>query len=220
MFKKALKALVLLYLLATLPLTALFALSDSFRMACVHEASRKIAHFRQVPFILMGDSLTAAGGYWGMRLGKTPFDAINLAVPGNTIAQILYGQVENGLRLKPRIVCLLAGTNDRIFGRTDDQIVTDFETLIAKLKVGGTPFIVTGIPVHATTAEDAPILALNRRLAEITTANGGNYLDLNPQIIASPDRASLFQGDGLHFAEPMYVLWTKALKDLVKSRSL
>lgn len=209
--------LVVAYCSATLPLALLVFQSDYYRFVTVQEISRKLAHIRPLTYAFIGDSLTAQEESWGSLLGRSPFCAINLGTPGYTISQV-GGELANAARLNPRFVSILAGTNDYNFGHTDEQILGDFKLLLQSARDLGCQFIVvTSIPLHADSAHDARLIALNLQLRTLVEAGGWRFLDLNSAILKDSNRAELYQSDGLHFSRRMYKLWAQELRELTKA---
>lgn len=212
--------LVAAYCLATLPLVLLFVQSENYRFVTIEEISRKLAHLRLLKYVFIGDSLTAEGLNWGLRLGESRFSAVNLGAPGYTITQI-EAQLDNAVRLQPRYLSILAGTNDYEFGRTDEQIVDDYRQLLEHARsLGFSSIIVTSLPFRADPVHDSRLGALNRKLKALVEESGGKFLDLNSAIIRSPNRGALFQSDGLHFSPRMYEVWARLLKEQAKGAQL
>ena len=220
-FRKSLLRILFLlmaaYCAGTLPLASLVCLSDHYRAETMLEFTRKLAHLRSLKYAKVGDSLVAQEADWGSLLGGSRFSAINLGTPGHTISQI-QAQLDNAAHLKPRYVSIMAGTNDYSQGRTDEQILADFERLLQHAhELGLHTVLVTSIPLRADTIHDPHLTVLNRRLQEVVEANGSTFLNLNSAILNTANRAALFQSDGLHFAGGMYDLWARLLREHTKS---
>lgn len=199
------------YILISLPLVLLFMQSANFRVVTTSEVTRKLAHVRPMRYALCGDSLTAQWPNAGSMLAGSRFAALNLGTPGAVLSQIA-GQVDNAARLKPRVLAIAAGTNDRLQGRTDAEILSDFDDLLRHVKgTGLEAIVVTSIPLPRDAAHDARIGALNAELQAKVQANGWRFVDLNAAILAAPDRDALYQPDGLHFSSRMYDLWAAAM---------
>lgn len=212
MLKAALIVLAL-YAIVTAPLALLFLQSEQFRSVTASEVTRKLAHVRQLPYALAGDSLTAQWASAGQDLAGSIFGALNLGASGAVLSQIT-GQLENAARLKPQVLSIAAGTNDRLQGRSDDEILAGWDALILQAKT--LPLqrvVVTAVPFPREATQDARLLALNVALRSKVEAAGWRFVDLNAAILAAPDRGALYQTDGLHFAPPIYALWAKALRE-------
>src|SRR5580765_3957393 len=77
--------------------------------------------------VFMGDSITDA---WGRTYGKTSFfpgkPYINRGISGQTTPQMLIRFRPDVIALKPKVVVILAGTND-IAGNTGPETLEDIE---------------------------------------------------------------------------------------------
>jgi lysophospholipase L1-like esterase len=120
-------------------------------------------------YVALGDSFTegigdpepgSSGGNrgWADRVAEVlsrqvdDFAYANLAVRGKLIAQIVAGQVEAALELKPDLITFAAGGNDVIRPGTDpDEIANQFEDAVVRLRGGGATVVVfTGIDTNFT----------------------------------------------------------------------
>lgn len=120
-------------------------------------------------FVALGDSFTegigdpepaAPDGHrgWADRVAEVlsqqvdDFAYANLAVRGKLIAQIVAGQVDAALELKPDLITFSAGGNDVIRPGTDpDEIAAQFEDAVVRLSRDGATLVVfTGIDTDFT----------------------------------------------------------------------
>lgn len=120
-------------------------------------------------FVALGDSFTegigdpepgSPGGHrgWADRVAEVlsqqvdDFAYANLAVRGKLIAQIVAGQVDAALELKPDLITFSAGGNDVIRPGTDpDEISAQFEDAVVRLgRDGATLVVFTGIDTNFT----------------------------------------------------------------------
>ena len=111
-------------------------------------------------FVALGDSFTegigdpepeSPGGHrgWADRVAEVlsqqvdDFAYANLAVRGKLIAQIVAGQVDAALALKPDLITFSAGGNDVIRPGTDpDEIAAQFEDAVVRLSRDGATVVV------------------------------------------------------------------------------
>ena len=155
------------YIGVTLPMFALMVQSEHFRFLTINEITRKLAHVRPLKFAFIGDSLTAQYSYPGAIFGSTRFDALNLGAPSHTIKQI-QSQLPNAARLNPERISILAGTNDVLQGRTDHQIIEDYnQLLIQTKKLGFKKVYVTSLPVFKDGIDDLRIAAINAEIKKL-----------------------------------------------------
>ena len=120
-------------------------------------------------FVALGDSFTEGIGDpepaspdghrgWADRVAEVlsqqvdDFAYANLAVRGKLIAQIVAGQVDAALALKPDLITFSAGGNDVIRPGTDpDEIAAQFEDAVVRLSRDGATLVVfTGIDTDFT----------------------------------------------------------------------
>ena len=120
-------------------------------------------------YVALGDSFTEGIGDpepespdghrgWADRVAEVlsqqvdDFAYANLAVRGKLIAQIVAGQVDRALELKPDLITFSAGGNDVIRPGTDpDEIAAQFEDAVVRLSGDGATIVVfTGIDTNFT----------------------------------------------------------------------
>ena len=120
-------------------------------------------------FVALGDSFTEGIGDpepaspdghrgWADRVAEVlsrqvdDFAYANLAVRGKLIAQIVAGQVDAALELKPDLITFSAGGNDVIRPGTDpDEISAQFEDAVVRMRRDGATLVVfTGIDTDFT----------------------------------------------------------------------
>lgn len=164
--------------------------------------------------VFMGDSITDA---WGRKYGKffpgKPY--VNRGIGGQTTPQMLIRFRPDVIALNPKVVVILAGTND-IAGNTGPSTLEMIEDNLASMaelaRAHGIKVVLSSVmPVcdyHRLQTEKRPpatILALNQWMKDYAAANGHVYLDYYPAMI---DGANLlkkeFTYDGLHPNEAGY----------------
>lgn len=165
--------------------------------------------------VFMGDSITDSWDnpvYGGLFRGK-PY--INRGISGQTTPQMLIRFRPDVLALKPKVVVILAGTNDLAgnTGPTTLEAITDNFRSMAELATANGIRVVfasvlpvsdyeirDGKPLTQTVRRPpAQILALNRWLQEFAKAHGHVYLDYFSAMV--DDNGFLkneLSDDGLH----------------------
>lgn len=166
--------------------------------------------------VFMGDSIT---DNWGKEQAQffpgKPY--INRGISGQTTPQMLIRFRPEVIALKPKVVVILAGTND-IAGNTGPETLENIEdnlTSMAELaKANGIRVVLASLlPVcdyiRPQTARRPPqqILALNQWMKNYTAKNGFVYLDY---FSATVDSSGMFKQeltyDGLHPNDAGYAL--------------
>ena len=158
--------------------------------------------------VFMGDSITDA---WGRTHGKffpgKPY--INRGISGQTTPQMLVRFRADVVNLKPKVVLILAGTND-IAGNTGPESLGDIEANLASMvelaqanHIG--VILASVMPVcdyikpQTSRRPPADIIALNEWIANYAAKNNLVYLDYYTALI--DDHKMLKQSltyDGLH----------------------
>lgn len=174
--------------------------------------------------------LTAAGAtvdFVGSQKSGNFEKPNNEGYPGNTIAQI-SAKADKALTLKPNVVCLMAGTNDHIFGSIVGQdpktAATRIEALINKIvnQVPNAVVLVASLPPLNLTGTYARLEknslqpdVFNSQLPAIATAQrakGGKVTVVDMSAVAKSDL-----GDGIHPNDAGYTkmatAWFKAIED-------
>lgn len=168
-------------------------------------------------YVAIGDSSTEGlddpdsfGGYrgWANRLAERLAAAqgsllyANLGIRGRRTRQILDGQLDRALAMRPDLVTLFSGTNDVIARRFDaDAVARDAEQMQRALIEGGATLLTFTLPdlgpVLPLARRLAPrILALNAALREVSARTGAILVDFAAHPVASDPR--LWSDDRLH----------------------
>jgi lysophospholipase L1-like esterase len=159
--------------------------------------------------VFFGDSIT---DIWNIAESFPGKPYINRGIGGQTTSQMLVRLRQDVINLQPKVVVVLAGTND-IAGNTgpisNEDIEANYSTLAELARVHNIRVIFSSIlPVHNYTpkAEDffaqrptERILALNSWLKDYCTANNLTYLDYFSAMV--DDKGMLkrdLADDGLH----------------------
>jgi len=169
------------------------------QLARYREANAELARSGDaVEAVFLGDSITDAWdneGYGGFFPGK-PY--VNRGIGGQTTPQMLVRLRPDVLAFKPKVVVLLAGTND-IAGNTGPTTDADIEQNIAAIAelsaAHGARVVLSSIlPVsnYHVRAETMPpqtmrrpmprILAVNAWMKQYATEHGHVYLDYVPAV--------------------------------------
>ena len=166
--------------------------------------------------VFFGDSIT---DFWPLAEYFPGRPYINRGIGGQTTPQMLVRFRQDVIDLQPKVVVILAGTND-IAGNTGPMRLEDIEANYASLAelaaVNGIKVVFSSVlPVHNYTPQSQElfagrppekILALNRWLSAYSAAHGCIYLDYFDSMVDAPRgllRKELAQ-DGLHPNEEGY----------------
>jgi lysophospholipase L1-like esterase len=162
----------------------------------------------QARVVFMGDSITDA---WGRSRGVffpgKPY--VNRGISGQTTPQMLIRFRPDVIALKPKVVVILAGTND-IAGNTGpeslEEIEGNLQSMAELAKVNGISVVLSSVMpvcdyIKPQTAKRPPekIIALNAWMQSYAAANHLTYLDYYSALL---DEGKMFRKeltyDGLH----------------------
>jgi len=187
-----------------------FYRADNIRVAALPPEERRV--------VFMGDSITegwsiAHPGFFGRGV-------INRGISGQTTPQMLVRFQADVIALKPRIVHIMAGTND-VAGNTGPSTIQDVKNNLMAMttlaRANGIRVVLASIPPAARFAwkaalRPAPqIRALNSWLRDYAKRSGATFIDYHA-VLSEPDgamRGSLtFDGvhpdaDGYRLMEPL-----------------
>ena len=186
-------------------------MSDFAELARYRDANSRLpaAAAGETRVVFMGDSITD-GWHLDESFPGKPY--INRGIGGQTTPQMLIRFRPDVIDLKPKVVVILAGTND-IAGNTGPMRLEDIEANYASMaelaRAHGILVVFSSVlPVHNYTPRAEPffllrprenILELNRWLKEYCGAEGHTYLDY---FTAMVDEKGLLRrdlaDDGLH----------------------
>ena len=181
-----------------------------------------------IAYVALGDStgagIGASNGGYVARLHQRLLEhrpesqLSNLCVSGATTADVLRGQLNQGVSMNPDLVTLGIGINDIGHGFTLDQFAENYERILSTLKEKTqAQIVVTNIPnissapVVQSFMRDQyhqQIVKYNERLEEIAKRHEVTIFDI--YTITSrelPSHAEYFSRDGFHPSDKGYELW-------------
>lgn len=180
--------------------------------------------------VFFGDSIT---DMWNLEESFPGKHYVNRGIGGQTTSQMLVRFRQDVTSLQPKVVVILAGTND-IAGNTgpisNEDIEANFAALAELARVHGIGVIFSSIlPVHNYTPESQElfsqrsperILALNRWLKDYCSANRLTYLDYFSPMIDDKGllKRDLAQ-DGLHPNQAGYAIMAPLAEKAIENTS-
>lgn len=186
------------------------------------ERDARLAMFRTFPVraevVMVGDSLTAAADWHDLFPGT---DIANRGLHGDGTADVL-ARIDTVLRTGARVAFVMLGTNDVHAGRAIEDIVTDYDRIVARLRESGAAVVVQST-LECSRARcgdrlDA-IRALNLRLRTMARAQGTTWVDVNAALSSGPDGLRPEHTyDGVHLRAGGYVAWRDAIAPSMPSR--
>lgn len=167
---------------------------------------RLLASGVEIDTVFLGDSITE--GWPRLRPDFFPEARVCRGISGQTTPQMVLRMPTDVLRLKPRRLHLLAGTND-VAGNTgpsdDDSIVGNLAMMVAIAQDAGIEVLLGAIPPAAVfdwrpeLRPAARIAGLNRKLAALANARRCRWIDYHRALDDGHGalRAD-FSDDGVH----------------------
>ena len=181
------------------------------------------SNFSQGQIVFIGDSITD-----GYRLSDfyadLPLAVYNRGIGGDVTSGV-YDRLKTSLYdLAPKKIVLLIGINDINSGRTNDEIIANYTSILEEIKKNLPAADVTCLsvlPMHDKVAAwgidlekaTAQIKDLNGKIKTLAEGKGYRYIDLFSLVSDGNDR--LVEGytyDGLHLNADGYAIWTAAVK--------
>jgi lysophospholipase L1-like esterase len=161
----------------------------------------------EVRVVFLGDSITD-GWKLAEYFPNKPY--INRGISGQTTPQMLIRFRPDVIALKPKVVVILAGTND-IAGNTGpmtiEMIAHNYASIAELARANGIKIVFSSVlPIHdygkTKASERRPpdqILKLNQWLKSYCAANGHVYLDYFSKVVDEKGMLKAeFANDGLH----------------------
>lgn len=165
--------------------------------------------------VFLGDSITDAwAGSFGKLFPGKPY--VGRGISGQTTPQMLVRFRQDVVNLKPKVVIILAGTNDTAGNTgpsTDDMIEDNLRSMVELAKANGIrPVLCSILPVYdfpwkKGLAPATRILRLNRWIHDYAAANGIPFVDYHTPM--ADERMGLkaeLSGDGVHPNDAGYAL--------------
>ena len=150
----------------------------------------------------------------------------NLCVSGATTSDVLQGQLDRGVAIKPNLVTLGIGINDIGHGVSLEAFAQNFETILRRLRnetqsrivVTNIPDISSAprIPEFARREYQQLIVTFNERLEAIAASHEVTVFDVRKVTHEQlPSHPEFFSSDGFHPSDAGYELWAKEMWPLV-----
>ena len=185
------------------------------------------ANLSEGQIVFIGDSITD-----GYRLNNyyndLPLATYNRGIGGDVTSGVIARLKTSVIDLKPAKVIMMIGINDINIGRTNDEIMTNYKTIIEEIqaKLPATEIICESVlPMdNRVTAWgiDLPktidkIKDLNARIKTYVESKGILFVDLFTSFADENDQQiPSYSYDGLHPNADGYAVWTSVLKPLLQ----
>jgi lysophospholipase L1-like esterase len=150
--------------------------------------------------VFLGDSITEG---WHLNESFPGREFLNRGIDGQTTTQMLGRFLQDVVSLRPKVVVVLAGTNDIAYGISPPAIENNLTMMGELAKAHGVRSVFASIPPVSEEASKAHPLAairlVNQWLQEYCAREGFVYLDFFKALADSQGHLPAdLSGDGLH----------------------
>ena len=165
-----------------------------------------------VKLVMLGDSITEAGGDWNERLGTAGIR--NSGQGGYATGQMLWLLDDAVLDAEPQRVLLMGGINDLSIGVEPEQLYANVETIVARLQAAGVePVLQSTLYQRQNPGTYDTITAHNQRLQALAAREGLTYLDLNAVLSDADGLKAEYTTDNTHLTDAGYAAWASVLRE-------
>ena len=170
--------------------------------------------------VFLGNSITDQAE-WHEIFGS--MDVKNRGIGGDDTDGILE-RLDARVKTRPAKIFLLIGTNDLAYGKSVDQVIENYNTILDRI-ADGTPstevFVQSVLPtedaIHVSRL-NSDIMEINSRLQEICKGRGLIYIDLFSAFATEENKLNLdYSIDGLHLNGRGYMLWKGIVEQYVSN---
>lgn len=164
--------------------------------------------------VMLGDGLIEEGNW--TELMQNP-KVRNRGIRGDLTTDILK-RVREVAESQPLQIYIYVGGEDIAQGRTQVEILQDYEKILTELKLhapGTVVWVQSVLPINFGKGErlrdNATIQALNQKLEALCARIGAKYFDLYRHFLLDNQLNHNYTNDGVHLNAKGYQLWAKLL---------
>jgi len=178
---------------------------------------------RRPEVVFIGDSLTEGWLTSGVRMWESRYrhrGAVNLGVGGDFTGDVLW-RIEHGDldEMAPRLVVLLAGTNDLGAGVSPQETFNGIAACVRAIgvRLPQAHLLLLGVLPRGSGIPGSPmrrsVADVNALVACLDDEKLVHYLDIGDAFLGPGGtvRAELFEADKVHLATPGYQVWADAM---------
>lgn len=185
------------------------------------EKKEKVVNVIDDNYLFLGDSIT---DYYDLNKYYEGMNVVNSGISGNTTGDILADMNNRVYKYNPSKVFLLIGTNDIQRKISEDEIISNIEEIIEKIKDNRSYakiYLQSIYPVDeekdgAQDRENSKIKSVNKKLEDYCKDNDVTYIDLFSKLIDNESSDVKidedYSDDGLHLTSEGYEVVTEELK--------
>ncbi len=178
--------------------------------------------------VFLGDSIT---DYYDLEKYYPDYNVVNSGIGGNITTDILENMEERVYRYNPSKVFLLIGINDLAHEIPKDEIISNIEEIVEKIKKNrpnAEVYVESIYPVNDSDDEkiehdrlvnrnNEDVVEVNSEIEKYCKDNKVKYIDLYNELIDEDKNLKLeYTKEGLHISDEGYEFITKELKKYLK----
>ena len=187
----------------------------------------KLQH-KDAELVFVGDSLTDFCD-WDELLERP---VLNRGIQGDTV-EGLRNRVGEVLQYHPHQLFVMVGINDLLSGQSSDEVLTEYELLINRIRTSSPPtqlFLQSILPVTTVAwkrrSRSGSWLQLADKILQVNKALSGKadgkqiiYVDLYSKMVAEANQLDpRYTSDGLHLNGEGYIKWRDVILPLCEKR--
>ena len=159
---------------------------------------------------------------WDVERSFPDRKVINRGFGGSTMPDAVHFAERWVVPLKPSCILVYEGDNDIKNGYSADEVVANYEALIAKFEAALPDTPVIFVPIKPSISRWTmwkEMLKANKAIKEISDKNDPLFYAaiITPMLeFNGLPKAFLFKSDGLHLNDVGYEVWTKAIEPILK----
>ncbi len=173
--------------------------------------------------VMMGDGLIEEANW--AELMQNP-KIRNRGIRGDMTADLIK-RVRDIAEPQPQQIYLYVGGEDIANGRTQIEILQDYEKILTEIKLyapGTAVWVQSILPINFGKGErlrdNTTIQALNQKLEALCARVGGKYLDLYKHFLLDNQLNHNYTNDGVHLNAKGYKLWAKLLAERLPANAV
>jgi len=160
--------------------------------------------------------------FWRTLAADFPgLPVLNRGFGGSTMPEVNHYVSRVVLPYRPRTIVLYAGDNDLVYGRTPDQIASDYRDFVrtVRAELPATRIVFLSVKPSPSRWALADKMRETNRLVRAITATDSlqTFVDVFTPMLGADGRPrpELFNSDSLHMTPRGYVLWREQVAPLI-----
>ena len=177
--------------------------------------------FGQTEVAFIGDSLTAGGELWGIKLGRIGFDTRNFG-QGSFMTRQMGKGVAQAISAKASVAFVMSGRNDDDKTQTGvEKSFAEYRTVILEPLMAANIKPVIQLTLYSSSDKDHEFVdGLNERLLAFASEKKLPVIDLNKLLCRDKLLLPEYTTDGVHLSKGAYIIWSKEVLRVLDELSI